>query len=230
MDNMLVIHEYMHGVTSRLTGGRKNAHCLADFESSGLSEGWSDAVAAMFTRKSISDMGDVAFGAWASRNKLRGLRRYPYSTNVTKNPLLYSDIKSSKNSHELGEIWASMLNEVYVNMVERYGFASNWTDRSRTAGNIVTMKVIFKGLMLQPCNPTFLSARDAIIRADKVDYDGMYKCQIWSGFAKRGIVNLIQDWVIRQIDVTQTAMICRQNANSVVCIYSNHRYKLRNSR
>ncbi|KAJ1332242.1 extracellular metalloproteinase MEP [Batrachochytrium salamandrivorans] len=41
--------------------------------------------------------------------------------------------------------------------------------------------------MRQPCNPTFLSARDAIIEADKSFYGGANKCEIIKGFAKRGL-------------------------------------------
>lgn len=39
----------------------------------------------------------------------------------------------------------------------------------------------------QPCNPRMVSARDAIIDADKVLTGGQNLCEIWSGFAKRGL-------------------------------------------
>lgn len=41
--------------------------------------------------------------------------------------------------------------------------------------------------MLQPCNPTFIQARDNIIRADAEYYQSKYKCDIWRAFAKRGL-------------------------------------------
>ena len=39
----------------------------------------------------------------------------------------------------------------------------------------------------QPCNPSFLQARDAIIDADKALTGGKNACEIWKGFAKRGL-------------------------------------------
>lgn len=42
-------------------------------------------------------------------------------------------------------------------------------------------------MMRQPCNPTFIQARDAILQADVDYYDGTHKCEIWKGFAKRGL-------------------------------------------
>lgn len=39
----------------------------------------------------------------------------------------------------------------------------------------------------QPCNPTFIQARDAIIDADIALTDGENACEIWTGFAKRGL-------------------------------------------
>ncbi|KAH6562121.1 hypothetical protein BASA62_009388 [Batrachochytrium salamandrivorans] len=66
-------------------------------------------------------------------------------------------------------------------------FSANLYDASQSAGNIVTMKIIMGGLMLQPCNPTFLSARDAIVAADASYYKGANKCEILKAFAKRGL-------------------------------------------
>jgi len=40
---------------------------------------------------------------------------------------------------------------------------------------------------LQPCLPTFISARNAIIQADTVNNRGINKCLLWKGFAKRGL-------------------------------------------
>ncbi|KAJ2987444.1 hypothetical protein NUW54_g9425 [Trametes sanguinea] len=42
-------------------------------------------------------------------------------------------------------------------------------------------------LPLQPCNPTFLTARDAWIQADQNRYNGANKCILWNAFASRGL-------------------------------------------
>lgn len=39
----------------------------------------------------------------------------------------------------------------------------------------------------QPCNPNFIQARDAILDADKALTGGENACEIWKGFAKRGL-------------------------------------------
>ena len=48
-------------------------------------------------------------------------------------------------------------------------------------------QLLADGMKLQPCNPTFIQARDAIIAADKTGNNGLYFCEIWKGFAKRGL-------------------------------------------
>ena len=56
------------------------------------------------------------------------------------------------------------------------------------------MRIMIGGMMLQPCNPTFLQARDAIIQAEKNYYGGKYACDVWKGFAKRGMgVDAVQE-------------------------------------
>lgn len=59
-------------------------------------------------------------------------------------------------------------------------------DATSSKGNIVAMQIVIGGMMLQPCNPTMLQARDAIILADKNYYGGSNFCDIWKAFAKRG--------------------------------------------
>lgn len=39
----------------------------------------------------------------------------------------------------------------------------------------------------QPCSPTFVQARDAILDADKALTSGENACELWTAFAKRGL-------------------------------------------
>src|SRR5690606_3415916 len=48
-DGDLMVHEYVHGLTSRLVGGPANVAALSIWQSGALGEGWSDALAASFT-------------------------------------------------------------------------------------------------------------------------------------------------------------------------------------
>jgi hypothetical protein len=44
-----------------------------------------------------------------------------------------------------------------------------------------------EGLKLQPCNPSFLDGRDAILAADRLLFGGVHECRIWGAFATRGM-------------------------------------------
>ncbi|NJL12991.1 MAG: hypothetical protein HC913_08355 [Microscillaceae bacterium] len=54
LDNGIIVHEYGHGISNRLTGGPANTSCLGNLEQMG--EGWSDYFALVLTMKP----GDVA--------------------------------------------------------------------------------------------------------------------------------------------------------------------------
>lgn len=43
----IVIHEYSHGLSTRLTGGPANSGCLGFGEAGGMGEGWGDAMATL---------------------------------------------------------------------------------------------------------------------------------------------------------------------------------------
>ena len=42
-------------------------------------------------------------------------------------------------------------------------------------------------MKLQPCSPTMIAARDAILQADIADNAGANQCAIWNGFAAKGM-------------------------------------------
>ena len=84
-----------------------------------------------------------------------------------------------------------MLYEVLWNLIDKYG--KNNSDKPTfkngipTDGKYLAMKLVLDAMALQPCNPTFVQARDAILDADKALTGGVNACAIWSGFAKRGL-------------------------------------------
>ncbi|KAH6564492.1 hypothetical protein BASA62_007866 [Batrachochytrium salamandrivorans] len=132
------------------------------------------------TRKTRKVIGEYVKG------DSRGMRMYPYTTNMRFNPLTYRDVRE-KNQHIFGEIWATMLFEVYWNLVDAYGFSTNLHDATQEKGNIIFLQILVGTLMIQPCNPTFASARDAMLAADYAYYGGVHKHLIIKGFAKRGL-------------------------------------------
>ncbi|KAI8852194.1 Fungalysin metallopeptidase-domain-containing protein [Chytridium lagenaria] len=150
-------------------------------------EGWSDVVAWWATMDgSMTRASDRATGAYVV-NKSVGIRTYPYSTSTTTNKHMYSTLKTVTEVHGVGEVWSTMLYEAYWNMVDIAGFEADITNVSSSAGNIRFLQNLVDGMKLQPCNPTFITARDAIIQADQKNTGGKFKCAIWKGFAKRGL-------------------------------------------
>ncbi|KAH6590567.1 hypothetical protein BASA50_002499 [Batrachochytrium salamandrivorans] len=187
LDNGIPIHEYGHGVSNRLTGGSATSGCLRTAEAGGMGEGWSDILALIVLAKS-SDTAttSIPMGTYV-RGKPEGIRSHPYTTDMKVNPLTYGDLQTRDEVHDVGEVWTSLLWEVYWSLVTKHGFSSNLNNAKQSAGNVVAMQNIIGGMMLQPCNPTFLSARDAIVAADASYYKGANKCEILKAFAKRGL-------------------------------------------
>ncbi|KAJ3011803.1 hypothetical protein HKX48_006637 [Thoreauomyces humboldtii] len=187
MENDIPIHEFTHGISNRLTGGPSNTECLNNNEAGGMGEGWSDTTAVFIMRKADQTRDtDIVMGTWVENNTA-GIRSVPYSTSLTRNPLMYSAVAGLDEVHSIGEVWCTMWNEVYWNLVDTHGFASNIWDATQTQGNVVALQLFIDSLALQPCTPTFVQARDAIIQADATRYKGVNKCAIWTAFAKRGL-------------------------------------------
>ena len=184
-DNGIVAHEYGHGISSRLTGGPANAGCLSGSEQAG--EGWSDFWTLVLSAKATDtpELPRTIGGYVAGGPGVLGLRNYPYSTDLSVNPLTYADVGTINIPHGVGEVWMSMLWEVYWGLVGRYGFDP---DVGRgDGGNNLTIRLVVDGLKLQPCDPTFVDARDAILLAGEVAGGGANECVIWRAFAKRGL-------------------------------------------
>ena len=190
-DNGIICHEYGHGISHRLTGG--NVSCLSNAERP--DEGWSDYFALMMTQDwkttTLADsakgrtIGTYVFGQAANGS---GIRRYPYSTNFTTNPHTYAEIKTDGEVHDIGEIWCSALWDMTWNIIKQEGTINkNLYDAAGNGGNSIALKLVIEGEKLQPCSPGFLDARDAILAADSILYNGKHKCNIWNAFARRGM-------------------------------------------
>jgi hypothetical protein len=104
------------------------------------------------------------------------------------NPQTYDSIITNGTSpHSLGEVWALMYFEVYWNLVNKHGFNPNIYDDWTTGGNNLALQLLLDGMKLQPCSPGMVDGRDAILAADLALTAGANQCEIWEGFAKRGL-------------------------------------------
>ena len=186
LDNTILAHSYGHAVSTRLTGGPGNSSCLTNAEQMG--EGWSDFDAIWHTASAEDTKTDRrVIGAYTLFEPPDGvgIRRQPYTTDLSQNPLTYEDIQTLDLPFGLGTVWASMLWEVYWNLVDKHGFDPDLAGGS--GGNQIAMQLVTDGLKLQPCLPHFVDGRDAILSADLVNNGGANACEIWRGFAKRGL-------------------------------------------
>jgi len=123
LDNGVIIHEYGHGISIRLTGGPSNSSCLNNQEQGG--EGWSDWFGLMMT----IEPGDQGTDSRPIGNYLlgygingAGIRDYPYSTNMSTDPRTYNAIKTAAVPHGVGSTWAAMLWEMTWGLIGAHGF------------------------------------------------------------------------------------------------------------
>ena len=104
---------------------------------------------------------------------------------MTVNPQTYEDIADTNAPHGVGEIWNAMTWEVYWNIVTNEGFDPDLYGGS--GGNNTAIQLVIDGMKLVSCGPTFVDLRDAILAADVAGFGGAHECEIWTGFAKRGL-------------------------------------------
>ncbi len=185
-DNGVIAHEYGHGVSNRLTGGPSQTSCLTNGEQAG--EGWSDWLGLMMTIKPGdhgTDSRGLATYAAGQTKFGNGIRRYPYSTNMSINPQTYASLALSAEVHNVGEIWCDVIWDMSWLLMDQYGFSTNPTNS--TSGNNIAIKLVLEGMKLQPCGPGFIDARDAILSADAMLYNNAHRCLIWTAFARRGM-------------------------------------------
>lgn len=184
LDNGIIAHEFGHGISIRMTCG-PNAAGLFNAEQMG--EGWSDFFTLVMGTKE-GDTGDMrrGIGTFVGRepNNGRGIRRYPYSTDMSINPLTYGDVANNTEVHALGEVWTAMIWDLYWAMVDEYGWDADVYEG--TGGNNKAVRLVFEGLKNQSCSPGFIDGRDAILAADQTLYNGENQCLIWEVFARRG--------------------------------------------
>ncbi|MBR9919782.1 MAG: T9SS type A sorting domain-containing protein [Bacteroidetes bacterium] len=190
-DNGVIAHEYTHGISIRLTGGPGNSGCLtgaSEDVGEQMGEGWSDFLGLVLTAEPGDEGSDRRGMATYLRREVtiaKGLRAYPYSTDMNENPLTYNDIVSASVPHGVGTVWCTMLWDMYWAFVDQYGWSDDIYDG--TAGNNMAIQLVIDAMKIQPCNPGFVDGRDAILAADEALFGGENACMIWEVFARRGL-------------------------------------------
>ncbi|WP_394839015.1 M36 family metallopeptidase [Pendulispora rubella] len=193
IDNTVVAHEWGHYLHNRLvTCGRKACD--------GMSEGWADFNALLMVVREGDTIDGAAYPlsqyatASDAYGSYFGIRRAPYSTDLTKNPFTFKHMQGSAEPpttatilsggdmsevHNVGEIWAQTLFDGYANLQK--GAGTFQEKKRRMANHIVA------GMKATVVEPSFTEQRDAILAAawasgQKDDFLALAK-----GFAKRGM-------------------------------------------
>jgi extracellular elastinolytic metalloproteinase len=191
LDAGVIAHEYGHGISNRLTGGRTNVSCLGNAEQMG--EGWSDWFAlTLTTHPSDTRTTRRGVGSYVSFQPADGLGIRPtqYSTDMAVNPSTYAWVADTVNisqPHGIGYVWNTMLWEVYWNLVDRHGYSADMYGPWSSGGNNLAFQLVMDGMKFQPCSPGFVDGRNAILAAEEALTGGANRCEIWRGFAKRGL-------------------------------------------
>ncbi len=207
LDNSIVAHEWGHYISNRLIGdgnglaSNMNAGMgegWADFHSMLMVVKAEDAL----VPTNVDYSGTYGLAGYTTagaepKGWYFGIRRVPYSTDLTKDGLTFRHVadgtplpsgvptawglsgNSNSESHNTGEVWATMLWECYASLLRdpRYTFAQA-QDRM--------LKYLVASYKATPLTPTFTEARDALLATaaatDLADYE-----LFWRAFARRGM-------------------------------------------
>ncbi len=220
LDFAIIGHEWGHYLVRRLVG--RSTGFLTNKQGNALNEGWADFVG-LFMQVDAGDSQppsapawDRTFGTGAYVNRdyqlftpvatataeldtyYYGVRRYPYSINMQRNPLTLGDISEdavlptdipifdwrgrtryNTEVHTAGEVWANALWECYNGILNQRQNLSFEQKRARMAEYLVA------SLLATPFNPTYTEARDALLAVIKANDRRDYRiCK--SGMVKRG--------------------------------------------
>jgi extracellular elastinolytic metalloproteinase len=196
-ENGIIVHEYGHGVSNRLTGGPA-VNCLSGNEQAG--EGWSDYLAITLLLDPALDDPDEprGMGPYALFQDDRhgaGIRPRPYSRDMAIQPFTYDSIKTNgwlngtslALPHGLGHGWAAVLWDLNWDLIDKHGFNPNVYEAWNTGGNNRALQYVVDGLKFQGCGPGLVVARGAIVAAADLLSEGEDTCTVWATFARRGL-------------------------------------------
>jgi hypothetical protein len=198
LDAGVVAHEYGHGISNRLVGGPSNVSCLRnqqERQGEGWSDWWSFALLMQEGDDGATPRGIGTYVIYEDEGRTgKGIRITPYSTDMDVNPSTYNTIRSAAVPHGVGYVWATMLWDLYWNLVEEHGFNANPYESWESGGNNLAMQLVVDSMKFSGCDPGFVDARDAIIAADAAltgraadGVPGEHECLIWETFARRGL-------------------------------------------
>lgn len=156
LDPAVVIHEYVHGVTKRLIGGRHNAHALVLRQSQALGEAYSDFFAITIQnylrfRRGIA-AEEYVFARWSTNGTIRTGSYDGFTARYGA-----AGTAPRQRVHTAGEIWAAAAIQFARRLVALQG---------TEAGSLLAWRIVFQSWReLTTPNPNFIDAREAVFTA-----------------------------------------------------------------
>ena len=193
-ENLIIGHEYGHGISNRLVGGG-SASCMTNFDQMG--EGWSDFFG-LINQIKVGDVGTTPkeVGTYVINQPTTGFgfRDFPYSTDMSVDPRTFADsnlpipadLTDTSYRYKIGEFWASCLWDLTWAYIEKYGFDPDVYNG--TGGNNKVMRLVADALKLENCNQTnIVTGRDNLLLAEQAISGGVDNCLIKEVFVRRGV-------------------------------------------
>lgn len=196
-DTTVVGHEYTHAISNRMAAGPDRG--LSSHQARSMGESWSDMIGLEFIQENGFQPLTRLFTAravYTNANADHGNRTYNFATS----PLNYSNVGYDvvgPQVHSDGAIWSATLTELRARFVDRYGLgdaasmkacATGKTPVESCPGSRRWAQVVFDAwLLMSDGNVSMLDARNAMLAADLLRFDGANQDILWNTFAKRGM-------------------------------------------
>lgn len=206
LDMSIVGHEYTHAISNRMIAGPDEG--ISSEQGGAMGESWGDLVGAeyIFSHGYSTGTSPWVVGPYATGNTVAGIRDYP----IDRNPLNYGSYGFDSTGNEVhadGEIWNGTMWEVRQALVEKYDKAFPYSDAAlqlkcaqaspdgtsspfpaqACPGNRRWVQLMFDAFLLQQGATSMLDARDAMIAADQMRFNGANANVLYQAFARRGM-------------------------------------------
>ncbi len=213
-DMSVIGHEYGHAIQNRMVNGPNGS--IDGDQGRAMGESWGDltAVEYLFSNGFVyPGSNPFAVGAFVTGDKERGIRNfamnnsplnysnvgYDFVCNSYLTDLPGTPCASLMQSHADGEIWSAVNYDIREALVAKYDSQFPYNDdalQQRCAdgglpsdlcpGNRRWIQMMHDAFLLMPTTQSMLDARDAMLVADVLRFDGANQKEMWAAFAQRG--------------------------------------------
>jgi extracellular elastinolytic metalloproteinase len=194
-DMTVIGHEYTHAISNRMVAGPDER--LQGLQANAMGESWSDLMAMEILNEygfvPVAGESPYVIGAYVTGDPVAGIRNY----NMSASPLNYSDVGYDivgPQVHADGEIWSATNFDIRRALIAEYGSADQVAcadglkPATQCPGNRRWAQIVFDAWLLMSVGAVdMLDARDAMLAADVMRFEGANQDLLWNAFAARGL-------------------------------------------